>query len=79
MAWNEFIGQTPETMCGKPVVIGTRLTVQFVLEQLAHGFSESDLLSAYPQLRHEHIQACLAYAAACLADEDTVFLTRAAG
>jgi uncharacterized protein (DUF433 family) len=49
-------------LVGKPVVRGTRLAVEFILELLAAGESENELLSNYPRLTREDILACLAYA-----------------
>ncbi|HUI80505.1 MAG TPA: DUF433 domain-containing protein [Bryobacteraceae bacterium] len=51
-----------EILAGKPVVRGTRLAVEFMLELLAAGQSESELLTNYPGLTREDILACLAYA-----------------
>ena len=48
---------------GKPCVRGTRVTVGEVLGHLAGGMSEAELLSSFPQLTHEDVLACLAYAA----------------
>lgn len=63
MDWHEHIEQRPDVMLGQPVIKGTRLTVRQVLEDLADGATEQDLLDAYPRLRPEHIQAALAFAA----------------
>jgi uncharacterized protein (DUF433 family) len=52
----------PQVLAGKPVVRGTRLAVEFVIDLLAQGWSEADLLRNYPGLTHEDILACLAYA-----------------
>lgn len=52
----------PQILAGKPVVRGTRLAVEFILDLLAAGQSESDVLANYPGLTHEDILACLAYA-----------------
>ena len=52
----------PEILAGKPVIRGTRLAVEFVLELLAAGQSEKDLLANYPGLTREDILACLSYA-----------------
>ena len=51
-----------EVLAGKPVVKGTRLAVEFILELLAAGQSESDLIESYPNLTREDILACLSYA-----------------
>ena len=62
MALSEHIIVDPEILAGKPVIRGTRLAVEFILELLASGESESDILSSYPGLRREDILACLSYA-----------------
>jgi uncharacterized protein (DUF433 family) len=63
MDWRPFIEIEPGKRSGKPCIVGTRITVQDVLEYLAGGSSEQDLLAEFPQLKVEHIRACLAYAA----------------
>jgi uncharacterized protein (DUF433 family) len=50
-------------MLGKPVIRGTRITVELLLRSLSEGATEQDLLEAYPHLTHEDIQAAIAYAA----------------
>jgi uncharacterized protein (DUF433 family) len=60
----ERISLDPEVRFGKPCVRGTRITVGDVLEYLAGGTSEEALLLEFPQLTHEDVLACLAYAAA---------------
>ena len=62
MPWSERIVVDPQIVAGKPVIRGTRLAVEFVLELLAAGQSETDLLKNYPGLAHEDILACLSYA-----------------
>ena len=52
----------PKVMAGKPVVRGTRLTVDFILNLLAHGATESEILNEYKGLTLEDIQACLLFA-----------------
>ena len=73
MDWREYIEQRPDVMLGKPVVKDTRLTVELILERLAEGECEADLLESYPRLRPEHIRAALAFAAASLSSERTLF------
>ena len=79
MDWRQYIEQRPDVMLGKPVIKGTRITVELLLEDMAGGASEADLLGAYPRLRSEHIRAALAYAAASLSSELTIFQDAAAG
>ena len=51
----------PNIVDGKPVVKGTRLAVDFIIDLLAHGWGESEILRNYPGLTHEDIMACLEY------------------
>lgn len=65
----------PEVMLGKPVIRGTRITVELILRKLSEGTTSVDLLDAYPRLIKEDIQAALAYAANTLANETILFQT----
>lgn len=69
MDWEHRIVIDPEILVGKPVVKGTRLAVEFIIDLLAQGWSESDILRNYPGLTREDIQACLSYASAVLHSE----------
>jgi uncharacterized protein (DUF433 family) len=53
----------PKVMMGKPVIRGTRITVELILRKLAEGATEEDLLDAYPRLTREDIKAAIGYAA----------------
>ena len=64
MGWEELITVTPGVRGGKPCVRGTRITVQDVLEYLAAGMTEAQILSDFPSLSSESIRAVLAFAAA---------------
>ena len=64
MNWQERILINPATRSGKPCVKGTRITVYDVLEYLAGGMSEDEILKDFPDLTREDIRACLAFAAA---------------
>lgn len=64
----------PQVMLGKPVIRGTRITVELVLRKLAEGASEADLLEDYPQITTEDIRAAVAYGAASVAHEEVVLL-----
>jgi uncharacterized protein (DUF433 family) len=59
----------PKVLAGKPVVSGTRLSVEFVIGLMAEGWSEADILANYPGITHEDIIACLAYARDTLSSE----------
>jgi uncharacterized protein (DUF433 family) len=62
MPLSERIVVDPEILAGKPVIRGTRLAVEFILELLAAGQSETEILANYPGLTHDDLLACLAYA-----------------
>jgi len=64
-----YIEVNPKIMLGKPVVKGTRLTVEAILEELAAGKTTDDLVKAYPKLDKESIWAALAFAADSLRGE----------
>jgi uncharacterized protein (DUF433 family) len=64
MGWEELISVTPGVRSGKPCVRGTRITVQDVLEYLAAGMTEAQILADFPTLTSESIRAVLAFAAA---------------
>ena len=69
MGWQERIELNPEILAGKPVVKGTRLAVEFIVDLLAQGWSEEAILRSCPGLTPEDIRACLRYASAVLHDE----------
>lgn len=62
MVWQERITVDPEVLVGKPVIRGTRLAVEFILDLLGQGWSEDQILQNYPGIRHEDVLACLQYA-----------------
>jgi uncharacterized protein (DUF433 family) len=63
MDYREIITIEPGKRSGKPCIRGTRMTVQDVLEYLASGMSEQEILDDFPDITHEDILACLAFAA----------------
>ena len=69
MDWHERIVVDPGVLVGKPVIKGTRLAPDFILELLAEGWTREDLLAEYPSLEGPDILACLAYAAESLRGE----------
>jgi uncharacterized protein (DUF433 family) len=74
MTITDRIEINPKVMLGKPVIRGTRITVELVLRKLAEGATDNDLLDAYPHLKKQDLQAAIAYAADTLAHEETVLL-----
>ena len=69
MDWRNHIHSDPEILSGKPVVNGTRLSVDFLLELLANGWSEEQLLDSYPNLTRGSLRAVFAFAAESTRDE----------
>lgn len=67
--WRERITVDPAILVGKPVVRGTRLAVEFILDLVAGGWSFDEVLANYPGLTVEDIRACVAYAKDVLAEE----------
>lgn len=63
------IALDPMILAGKPVVRGTRLSVEFIIGLMADGWSEGDILRNYPSLTHEDVAACLAFARDLLKSE----------
>ncbi len=59
MEWQGHVVVDPEVLVGKPVIKGTRLAVEFIVDLLALGWSEEEILRNYPGLTPEDIQACL--------------------
>ena len=63
-----------EVMLGKPVIRGTRLTVELLLRKMSEGATAADLLQMYPQLEVADVEAALAYATALLSQEEIIGL-----
>jgi uncharacterized protein (DUF433 family) len=72
MPTQERIEINPNVMLGKPVIRGTRITVELILRKLGEGASHSELLEAYPNLTEGDLQAAITFAADTLAHEETV-------
>jgi len=66
MKWEDRIVASLDVLVGKPVVKGTRLSVEFIVDLLAGGWTQEQILDNYPNLKAEDIRACLAYASELL-------------
>lgn len=64
MRWQKYIHCDPEILCGKPVIKGTRISVELILERLSDGCSVQDILESYPHISEVHVRAALAFASA---------------
>jgi uncharacterized protein (DUF433 family) len=65
-----FIERNPEVMLGKPIIKGTRITVELIVRKLASGYTIEQLLAAYPKLNTQQVFAALEYAADIIANKD---------
>lgn len=69
MDWQRFIHADPEVLAGKPVVRGTRLSVDFLLGLFAAGWTPDQVLVSYPTVTREALQAVFAFAAEAMQEE----------
>ena len=69
MRWQERIEINPRVLVGKPIIKGTRIAVEFVIELLGRGWSVEQILEEFDHLTREDIQACLVYAGEALKSE----------
>ncbi len=69
MDWQARIILNPDILTGKPIIKGTRLAVEFIIDLLAQGWNTDEILRNYPGIALEDIQACLSYASATLKAE----------
>jgi uncharacterized protein (DUF433 family) len=74
----ERITLNPKVMAGKPVIKGTRLTVEYVLNLLAHGATAADIVKEYEGVTVDDIQACLLFATRSMENTTFMPLTKAA-
>lgn len=69
MNWKDRIVIDPNVLVGKPIIKGTRISVEFVVDLLGRGWTVEQILKEYDHLTREDIQACLAYAGEMLKSE----------
>lgn len=79
MDWREHIVVDPAVLVGKPIVKGTRISVELLLDRLADGWSYADILSAYPHLTREQVQAAVAFASELFKEERFVATAKVLG
>jgi len=72
MNYRERITANPEIMLGKPIIKGTRITVESILRKLAEGMNTNEILEAYPHLKKEDIMAVLSYSADVISKEEMI-------
>jgi len=67
--WRKFIHSDPEILLGKPVVKGTRLSVEFILGLFSEGWTDRQILDNYPTLTQEGLRAVFAFTTECMREE----------
>ena len=75
MDYKDRISSSPDIMLGKPIIKGTRITVELIIRKLSEGMIIDELLEAYPHLKREDILACLAYSADVISREEMIIAT----
>jgi uncharacterized protein (DUF433 family) len=68
MDWTERIVTDPNVLVGKPTIKGTRISVELIIDRLADGWSEKDILDSYPRLTREDLRAVFAFIQECMKD-----------
>ena len=76
--WRGLISWDKKTMMGKPVIVGTRITVEHILEKLAHGQTVDEIVEEHPRLTEQSVQAALAFAAETMRATATQSVTEVA-
>lgn len=79
MTWREHIVVDPAVLAGKPVIKGTRISVELLLDRLADGWSHDDILAAYPQLTREQVLAAVRFASELFKEERFVAAAKVHG
>lgn len=69
MDWRKRIAIDPAVLLGKPVIKGTRISVELVIDLMGRGYTHQQILEQYDHITNEDIQACLAYAGEMLKQE----------
>ena len=72
MSYEARITSSPDVMLGKPVIKGTRITVELILQKLADGYTSQEVQAMYPNITTEDVDAVLQYAAAVIASETMI-------
>lgn len=76
MEWRDYIHSNQDVLVGKPVVKGTRLSVDFILKLFASGWTREEVRENYPALTDEALSAVFSFAAECIQDEKVYLISR---
>ena len=69
MQWQEYIGADKNILLGKPVIKGTRISVELILELMSAGWTEQKILESYPNITNTHLLAVFSYLKDCMQQE----------
>ena len=72
MNWKDRIEVNPEVLVGKPIIKGSRISVELILDRLADGWSMEDVLTSYPHISREDVLAALSFASELFKEETFV-------
>jgi uncharacterized protein (DUF433 family) len=72
MQWQLYIERNPEILGGKPVIKGTRISVELIMRKLGGGYTPDDVLKAYPHITREQVAAACEYAADVISSEEVI-------
>ncbi len=72
--WHDYVHSDPLVLLGKPVVKGTRLSVEFILGLYSEGWTEKQVLDNYPSLTPEALKAVFSFVAECMRSDDLSFI-----
>lgn len=75
--WRERITVDPAILVGKPIIKGTRISVELLMERLADGWTMEEILESYPRLTREDVLAAIALVTEVFRDEDFVAISKA--
>ena len=75
--WRERITVDPAILVGKPIIKGTRISVELLMERLADGWTTEEILESYPRLTREDVLAAIAFVTEVFRDEDFVAISKA--
>lgn len=75
--WKAHIAVDPEVLVGKPVIKGTRISVELILDRLADGWTQEQIIDSYPRVTREDILAAIAFAAEVFREEEYVAIVKA--
>jgi uncharacterized protein (DUF433 family) len=78
MNWKDHITADPSILVGKPVIRGTRLSVDFIIRLLAQGWTEQQIFENYPQITPLALQAVFSFVQECLSDEEFIVMRKVA-